>query len=168
MYTDGSVYGKVVGYGARAAVLYNPSPSIEICYKSSAVGRMVSIEECEVDGIILGIDMITQYYNIHSVSCNNTTSYILSDSISAIESIDKIDPDIPLHGLKRLKVLCEQMVHVGINIKLIHIPGHAGLDSNIKADRLAQHSTSVVAILDFWLYRIFPSGGRVWGYKLSN
>jgi len=96
-YTDGSVYGKGVKCGASAAVQYHPSPSTEICYKSSAVGRMVSTEECEVDGIILGINMITQYYNIHSVSHNNTTSYIISDSISAIESIDKIDPDLPLH-----------------------------------------------------------------------
>ena len=59
MYTDGSVYGKGVGFGASFAVLYHPSPSTGICYKSSALGRMVSIEECEVDGIILGIDMIT-------------------------------------------------------------------------------------------------------------
>ena len=62
MYTDGSVYGKVVGYGARAAVLYHPSPIIEICYKSSSVGRMVSIEECEVDGIILGIDRVALFH----------------------------------------------------------------------------------------------------------
>jgi len=66
VYTDGSVYGKGVGCGASAAVLYHQSPSTEICYKSSAVGRMVSIEECEADGIILSINMITQYYNIHS------------------------------------------------------------------------------------------------------
>jgi len=66
VYTDGSVYGKGVGCGASAAVLYHQSPSTEICYKYSAVGRMVSIEECEVDGIILSINMITQYYNIHS------------------------------------------------------------------------------------------------------
>ena len=79
----------------------------------------LSIDECEVGGIILGIHMIIQYHSIHSVSNNNVTCYILSDSASAIEYIDKIDTCIPLHNLKRLKyyVNCWFM---GIKIKLVH------------------------------------------------
>ena len=53
VYTDGSVYGAGVGCGASSAVMYHANPNTEISYKCSPVGRMVSIDECEVDGIIL-------------------------------------------------------------------------------------------------------------------
>ena len=34
---------------------------------------------------------------------------------------------------------------MGINIKVIHIPGHAGLERNIKADRLAKDTAFKIA-----------------------
>ena len=55
------VYGKGVGCGASCAVMYHPTLNTEVSYKARAVGRMVSIDKCEVDGIILGIDLIIQY-----------------------------------------------------------------------------------------------------------
>ena len=41
--------------------------------------------------------------------------------------------------------MCEQSVHMGTNIKLIHIPGHAGRHGNIKADRLAKDTAFKIA-----------------------
>ena len=145
VYTDGSVYGQGVGSGACSAVMYHPNLNSDISYKSSPVGSMVSIDECEIDGIILGIDMIIQYHKTHLVNNNNVTCYILSDSISAIEHIDKIDTCISLHSLKRLKVLCEMLVHMGIQIKLVHIPAHSALEGNMKADKLAKDTAFKIA-----------------------
>ena len=74
--------------------------------------------------------MIIQYHYIHSVNNNKVTCYILCYSASAIEYIDKIDTCISLHNLKRLKILCELLVHNGIKIKLVHIPAHSGIEGN--------------------------------------
>ena len=73
---------------------------------------------------ILGIDMIIQYHHINSVNNNKITCYILSDSASAIEYIDKIDTCISILGL------CELLVHMGIKIKLVRIPAHSGIEGN--------------------------------------
>jgi len=134
VYTDGSVHGTGVGCGASSAVMYHVNPT-EISYKSNPVGKMVSIDECEVDGIILGIDMIIQYHYIHSVDNDNVTCYIFSDSVSAIEYIDKINTCIPLRNLKQLKILCELLVHMGLKIKLVHIPAHCGLEGDIQVSK---------------------------------
>ena len=140
-----SVYGTEVGCGVSSEVMYHDNPNTEISYKSSPVGRMVSIDECEVDGIILGIDMIVQYHYNHSVNNNDVTCYILRDSASSIEYIDKIDTCISLHNLKRLQILRELLVLMGIKIKLVHIPAHSGLEGNIKADKLAKDTAFKIA-----------------------
>jgi len=95
---------------------------------------MVCIDECEIDGIILGIDMAIDYIRKLSVDVCNATAYILCDSLSAIEAIDNTDVCIPPHLFKKLKASCHVLVSSGIHIKLINIPGHAG----IEADKLAK------------------------------
>ena len=105
----------------------------------------LSIDECEVGGIILGIHMIIQYHSIHSVSNNNVTCYILSDSASAIEYIDKIDTCIPLHNLKRLNMWTVGSWASRLSSFIIHIPAHSGLESNIKADKLAKDTAFKIA-----------------------
>ena len=86
------------------------------------------------------LTLIVQYYNIHPAN-NNVTCYILCDSASAIRYMDKIDTCISLHNRKRLKILCEQLAHSGINIKLIH----CGLEGNVKADKLAKDTAFKIA-----------------------
>jgi len=91
VYTDGSVYGGEVGCGACSAVLYPPSASGKISYQTRAVGRMVNIEECEIEGIILGIDTAIDHLKNRLPTGHNATAYILCDSIAAIETFDKSD-----------------------------------------------------------------------------
>ena len=86
VYTDGSVYGGEVGCGACSAVLYPPSASAKISYQTQAVGRMVNIEECEIEGIILGIDTAIDHLKNRLPTGHNATAYILCDSLAAIET----------------------------------------------------------------------------------
>ena len=57
IFTDGSVCGGIVGSGACAAVLVTISDNQEVQVRTSVVGCKVSSFECEVEGIILGVNM---------------------------------------------------------------------------------------------------------------
>ena len=122
VYTDGSVYGGAAGCGACSAFLH-PTSSIsrEASHQTRAVGRMVCIDECEIDGIIFGIDMSIDYIRNLPVDVCNATAYILCDSLSPIEEIDNTDVYIPPHLFKRLKASCHVLATSGIHIKLINI-----------------------------------------------
>jgi len=71
VYTDGSVFGGEAGSGACSAILY-PTASGTVSHPTQAVGRMVSIDECEIDVISIGIETVIDYwstrcYCLHSV-----------------------------------------------------------------------------------------------------
>lgn len=140
VYTDGSVYGGAAGSGACSAVLYPPSAIGQVSHHTRAVGRMVSIDECETDGIILGIDTAIDYIKNSSLDICSATAYILCNSNTAIEAIDKTDASIPPSYLKKLTASCQELATAGINIKLLNIPGHSGLGGNTEADKLAKET----------------------------
>jgi len=61
MFSDGSVCNGPVGSGACAAVLYPLLDTEEVMSCTKAVGKKVSSEQCEVEGIILGMEMAISY-----------------------------------------------------------------------------------------------------------
>jgi len=61
VFTDGSVFSGPVGYGACAAVLFPSVHSEEKIVQTFAVGKKVTSFQCEVEGIVLGIKMVTNY-----------------------------------------------------------------------------------------------------------
>jgi len=138
VYTDGSVYGGEAGSGGCSATLYPPTASGTVSHRTRAVGRMVSIDECEIDGISLGIETAIDYFKNTSPGVHDATVYILCDSLRAIEAVDKMDSCIPLHVLNRLNASSQELVTAGINIKLLNIPGHFGTKGNIEADKHAK------------------------------
>ena len=56
IFTDGSVFNGPVGSGACAAVLFPVSDTEDIQTFTNAVGNNVSSFDCEVTGILLGIN----------------------------------------------------------------------------------------------------------------
>ena len=64
IFTDGSVCGGIVGSGACAAVLVPISDNQEVQVRTSAVGCKVSSFECEVEGIILGVNMAIEHFHV--------------------------------------------------------------------------------------------------------
>jgi len=138
VYTDGSVYGGEAGSGACSAILYPPTASGTVSHRTRAVGRMVSIDECENDGISLGIETAIDYFKNTSPGVHEATVYILCDSLSAIHAVNRRDSCIPLHVLNRFDASSQELVAAGINIKLLNIPGHSGIKGNIEADKHAK------------------------------
>ena len=139
VYTDGLVYRGAAGCGACSAILNPPSSiSEEASHQTRAVGRTVCIDDCEIHGIVLGIDMAIDYIRNLSVGVCNATAYIVCDSLSAIEAIDNTDVCTPLYVFKRLKASCHVLATSGIHIKLINIPGHSGIEGNVEADKRGQ------------------------------
>ena len=58
VFTDGSVYGGIVGCGA-CAVVHCISGSDDDCSVTvKEVGYHVSSEKCEIEGIILGLEVV--------------------------------------------------------------------------------------------------------------
>jgi len=65
---------------------------------------MVTSEECEIAGILLGIKMAIEH-NIHHSACqSHNTVYVLSDSESAIQAVNKLDSSTGISFHNRIKV----------------------------------------------------------------
>ena len=62
VFTDGSVVNGAVSFGACAAVLFPAVDGDEKYVQSRAVSKKVSIYHCEVEGIVLGLSMIVDYF----------------------------------------------------------------------------------------------------------
>jgi len=60
VFTHGSLFSGPVGYGACAAVLFPSVHSEEKIVQTCAVGEKVTSFQCEVEGIVLGIKMVTK------------------------------------------------------------------------------------------------------------
>ena len=84
---DGYVYNGPVGCGACSAVIFIPSEMPESFVHTSAVGRLVNSTRCEVEGILLGIEVAIRFLIQCQARKTQETVYIMCDCISAIESV---------------------------------------------------------------------------------
>ena len=99
VYTEGSVYSGTTGCGACSAILYSSAAVCVTRHDSRAVGRMVSCTECEIEGILLGMDSVLEYVNLNQQSTAHTRTavYLFCDSVSAIEAIYKLSSLSSMH-----------------------------------------------------------------------
>jgi len=77
-----------VGCGSSAAVLYMPSNNTDPLIKSYLVGTSLTSEESDTDAILLGIDTLIDKFRDISRKHTVKDVYILSDSASAIKTVD--------------------------------------------------------------------------------
>ena len=89
IFCDGSVCSGVVGSGACAAVLYPLLDSQQTIISTKAVGKKVSSQQCEIEGIILGIEMAVNYFNTFQACTENVRIFVFCDSEYAIDAVDR-------------------------------------------------------------------------------
>ena len=105
MFTDGSVFGEGPGYGACAAVLYTPSCDSYSQSRTRAIGTMVNSLEYEIEGIVLGMELVLEYITDQSPLNLSSTVYILCDCKSAINSVTMLSSSIRPQIIKNLESL---------------------------------------------------------------
>ena len=88
-FTDGSVCGGSVGCGACAAVLYPLLDSEETMISTKAVGKKVSSSQCEIEGIILGIELAIDYLKTCQSGLNIGRIFVFCDCDYAIDAVDR-------------------------------------------------------------------------------
>jgi len=62
IFTDGSVFSGPVGCGACAAAFPEVNDKNGFRVEVKSIGKRVSSERCEIEGIVLGIQMAIQLY----------------------------------------------------------------------------------------------------------
>jgi len=139
VFTDGSVYSGQVGCGACAAVLIPLSNEDDEHMASGAVGRSVDSTTCEIEGIVLGLEMSAQYYKERIQKGKQEVVYILSDCTAAIDMVIHRSWSLKSADLyNRLKRVQNSLSDLNISACIIWIPGHYGIAFNECADRLAK------------------------------
>ena len=135
VFTDGSVFNSPVGCGACSAVLFPVSVSENVQVHAKPVGNRVTSVHCEVEGIILGIETALRYLQECQSLKSSETIYILCDCIAAINTVNNKSESNKYAGvLMRLQDLCDLLNNSSASVKLVHIPGHAGIEGNEIAD----------------------------------
>jgi len=138
VFTDGSVYNGAVGFGTCAAVLFPTTDDKDKIIQSRAVGKKVSCFCCEVEGIILGMQIIVDYFTILSSSSNQNITYILSDSCAAIDAVVRCKRSIRPETFRSLTDLRQVLYNMNIRVILVQIQGHSGILGNDIVDKEAK------------------------------
>ena len=140
VFTDGSVYSGPLGCGACSAVLFpvkqnNEDPQIT----TKAVGKMVSSQRCETEGILLGIEVAIQYVTDRNFLNCIGSIYLFSDCDNAIDTVTKkVKVCSYPETQDKLHYLCQRLHELSCVVKLVKIPGHRGIYGNELADRNAR------------------------------
>jgi len=92
-----------VGSGACAAVLYPLLDSDETIISTKAVRKKVSSSQCEIEGIILGIEMAIINLKTCESYTDSGTIFVFCDSDYAIDAVDRKLESVRFPGVfKRL------------------------------------------------------------------
>ena len=111
----------------------HPIPKVQI--HARPVGKRVTSVRCEVEGIIQGIEIAICYLHECQSRRLHETLYILCDCIAAINTVNNKNESNKYSGvLSRLQDLCDLLKNSSASVKLVHIPGHAGIEGNEIAD----------------------------------
>ena len=105
---------------------------------TSPVGKRVNSVYCEIEGIILGMEVATTYFSQCSSRKPTEYVYVFCDCLEAIEIIvNKLEshkyPNI-------VQILCveKQLQDMSVFVKLVRITGHSGVFGNDIADQEAR------------------------------
>ena len=141
VFTDGSVYSGRIGCGACSAAVLLPEKEEgdDFAIKTRAVGVKVSSEQCEIEGIALGIEVALQCFAEKHVEGHGGCVYIFCDCQKAIDVLTQH------HVLIKHPEVCVKVKHLGDLLKaksciagLVKIQGHTGIVGNERADMEAK------------------------------
>ena len=178
VYSDGSVAGKeYFGEGGCGVVLTKKDEAEIEIREARKVGRMVDNVRCEVEGVVLALELLVQRCN---VDVGSGVSYILTDCQSAIDIVVN-QKDYPNNGptLEKIWSAIEELRSLGVGVKIAWIPGHANLQFNEIADQLAktgsrlevqnEEETVSDSVLRMMVKEIiFSSWSRMWSMAESG
>ena len=134
-FTDGSKQPD----SRAGAALYSPHLSLEIQFKLSEHASIYSAEAIAIGEAI-------QYILDHNIS----NSLICSDSRSVLEATFRSNPSsLTSHLIFKIRNLLYLANQNKLNISLIWIPGHIGIDGNEIVDSLAKNATIDGQIMEF-------------------
>ena len=137
IFTDGSVHSGSVGCGACAAVLFPLSLDEDQITCVEPVGKNVSAVICEIYGIILALKLAVNYCGSSKIKKAAQSVFVLCDSSVAIDMIIQRSGSVNKpDALELLQV--KELAKINISIYLAWILGHAGIEGNERADKLAE------------------------------
>jgi len=119
VFTDGSVYDGAVRCGACAAVLV-PILANNVKHSSvKAIGKKVSSVTCELEGIILGLELVLHYFMCSSNRQSKETLYILCDcSVATDVMMYKLAPTRQGDIFQRLCYIEDALSNINVDIIL--------------------------------------------------
>ena len=108
---------------------------------SKAVGKNVAALTCELEGILLGLELAVRYFESSQYRKHTENVYILCDCSSAIDvTVNRLYTATCLELFTRLAHFEGVLSDVNVNIVLSWIPGHQGILFNQTADCLAKET----------------------------
>jgi len=138
VFTDGSVYNGQIGCGVMhvlpsAVLLPGNKEGEDFAIKTRAVGVRVSSEQCEIEGIILGIEVASQCFEEKHVESRSVHVYIFCEKA--------IDVLTQYHELIKHPEAClmikyfDELLKAKLCIaRIVKIQGHAGIADNERVD----------------------------------
>ena len=123
IYTDGSKDDDAV---SSASVPLNK----KVKEQSQRIPSAASIFTAEANAIDMALDAINKINNINCL--------ILTDSLSCLMALKSSDTKNPI--ILKLKLKMHRILSRGVNISLVWIPSHVGIEGNEMADELAKLS----------------------------
>ena len=109
------------------------------------MGTSVSSEHCEIEGILLGMEIAIQYIKETNIAGDTDSIYIFCDCQRAIDIFVRYGwlsrhPEI----FERVLGLCEQLKDISCVVKLVKIFGHVGINGNVIADHEAKEAAKKI------------------------
>ena len=142
VFTDGSVKGECCyGEGGCGVVVYKKGEESERKIKSYKVGKVVENVQCEVEGIVKALE-------ISSSICETRKSinkcYIFTDCKSAIDIVCK-QKNVSKYWdeFAAMWKYMKKLEDAQIELKVVWVPGHAGIQMNDEADSAAKAGTEI-------------------------
>ena len=114
-------------------------------FEAHVVGTSVSSEQCEIEGILLGMEIAIQYIKETNIEGDTDSIYIFCDCQRAIDIFVRHGwlsrhPEI----FERVLGLCEQLKDISCVVKLVKIFGHVGINGNVIADHEAKEAAKKI------------------------
>jgi len=141
IFTDGSVLcsqERSLGPGAYAAVMCPLKGDGGERIFTKAVGKHTDILSCEVEGIVLGVENVVEYYRGTCFRKTEEVLYILCDCDRAIDCILEKSFVRNNSGQRRFDALVTQLEQVKVKVFLVWIPSHSDIAGNEIADSQAK------------------------------
>jgi len=97
-----------------------------------AVGKRVAAITCELEGIILGLELSVEYYKSRKYEQQQETLYILCNCSSAIDIIvHKVASQTRIELFQKITYMERLLLEKNIEILFGWIPGHARVEYRV-------------------------------------